>query len=111
MSDPIFALIEAHKTAFAACNIALRATDRPADKEASIDAIAAAQTRAEHEDAARWELATTAPTSVAGLLALLEYVADLFEVDAEHCFAEDDLINILFGTRECLLRPHKMEGE
>jgi hypothetical protein len=53
----------------------------------------------EREDSARWELTTTTPTTLAGLLALLDYA--LFGADEDR-FAEDDLVHIINGARECL---------
>jgi hypothetical protein len=66
-SDPVFALLEAHKAAWARL---LETEDRTDDYEALEEAEGAA-------DAALEEITNTPPTTVAGMRAVMKYLIDL----------------------------------
>jgi hypothetical protein len=66
-SDPVFALLEAHKAAWARL---LETEDRTDDYEALEEAGGAA-------DAALEEITNTPPTTVAGMRAVMKYLIDL----------------------------------
>jgi hypothetical protein len=106
-ADPIFDLIAGHKKASAELEVALsilvEGTLSPdPDQEALYG---------DKEYDARFDLATTVPTTLPGLLAVLSYVEDVHEGKysasgrPDPAFAEDDLFNILIGAVDCI-RTH-----
>jgi hypothetical protein len=72
-SDPVFALIEAHKAAF---RHYLALEEHLGDSE-DIAALKALGTAARAADAALDEITTTPPTTVAGMRAVIEYLVEL----------------------------------
>lgn len=105
-SDPIFGLIEAHKTANTEYDQALKVlvpgTVSP-DPEKE-------KTFGEQESDARWDLTTTVPTTLSGALAVLTYVEDVSNGkyspngNPDAAFDEDSLMNVIVSTGDCLKR-------
>lgn len=60
------------------------------------------------EDSARYELSTTRPATLAGLMALATYVVGCWEGRysssgrSDPAFAEDDMLNVIIGASEFL---------
>ena len=102
-ADPIFAMIEKHRKANAEFYEALAPMPDTGDPDPEKEDVYGTR-----EDEARWDLATTAPTTLAGLLALLVYVNGMSTGEStpngkrDECFAEDDLANMIAGAEECL---------
>jgi hypothetical protein len=89
--DPIFALIEQHRAAYAAVCVAVNATDAAFEKHGrnwlapEIDPFQEAQSAATHEMvAAEIALAQTAPTTLVGVLAVMRYRRELDKEGASH---------------------------
>lgn len=103
-ADPIFAAIEVHKRA--------NAEYAEATKELFEDTLSPDPVKEEHfgdlERSACWDLSTTVPTTLAGLLALLTYVEDVGEGKysssgrPDNAFGEEELRNVIISARDCL---------
>ena len=104
--DPIFALIEEHKKAnadfYAAVAEVVPGTLSPdPEKEAFFGG---------REGDVRWTLTSTAPTTLAGLLALFSYIEGVSDGSCspngkpDHVFhhAEDEVFNVIVNAREFL---------
>lgn len=85
--DPIFAVIAEHRAAHEQHEAACEQEEHEPDDDKAMEAIDVAHERAM---AAEWALFTTAPTTVAGVAALLAYVAT-------ESTADDQTI-LLYGT-------------
>jgi hypothetical protein len=103
-ADPILSLIENHKRANAELDVALKdlvpgtLSPDPAKEEFYFT----------RESDVRWDLATTIPMTLAGLLAKLKYVEGVGEGKfsssgrPDRYFDEDDLKMILISAQDCL---------
>ena|SRR5690348_3571412 len=101
--DPIFELIEKHKKANAEFYDALEivpGTVSPGPEKERL--------YGDRELDARWELSTTTPKTIEGLLAVLSYVAGMLEGEntpsgkPDECFDIDEYANILIGAQACV---------
>jgi hypothetical protein len=108
-ADPIFDLIEGHKKANAEYAAAL--SDAALDEGQLSPDPEKEEHYSQREDSARWDLATTVPTTLQGLLAVICYVEEMTEGKHSACgrpdqpFAEDDLMNLVITAGDCL-RAH-----
>jgi hypothetical protein len=80
--DPIFALIEKHRAAFAAVPVAMNATDAASERYGwgapEMEPFERAQSAATHKmTEAELALAQTAPTTLQGILAIMRYRREL----------------------------------
>ena len=104
-SDPIFALIEEHKKANADFYAALKVVPGTLDPDPEKEELFGSR-----EGEARWTLTSTAPTTLAGLLALLAYIEGVSDGSCspngkpDHVFhhADDEVFNVLVNAREFL---------
>ncbi|WP_219682156.1 hypothetical protein [Bradyrhizobium canariense] len=106
-ADPTFAEIEAHKKASADYSAAIRdvvpgTLDPDTVKE---------ETFGDREAEVRHELATSVPTTLPGLLAMLTYVEDVSSGKysasgrPDNAFDRNDLLNVIVRAQDCL-RDH-----
>ncbi len=100
-ADPIFAAIEAHRSA----NLEFYAALKLAPGTLSPD-VALETKFGDAEGEARWALATTAPASLPGLTALLQYLSDVQDGTAtgspDEAFGERELSEIVLNAHLCL---------
>lgn len=106
-TDPIFEAIEQHKKA--------NADYAEATKEVMADTLSPDPVKEDHfgdlEREACWNLSTTVPTSLPGLLAVLTYVGDVAEGKysssgrPDNAFGEEELRNMIISAQDCL-RAH-----
>jgi hypothetical protein len=103
-ADPIFALIQKHKKANTEFYDALEIVPGTHSPDPEKERL-----YSDREYEARYELASTTPTTLEGLLAVLSYVNDgLYDGRAkpsgkpDESFEDDQLINLLVGVQECV---------
>lgn len=103
-TDPIFAEIEAHRRASSDYSAAIRdmvpgTLDPDPVKE---------ETAGNREAEARHDLATSVPTTLGGLLAVLNYVEEVSNGKCsesgrpDNAFDREDLMNVLIGAQDCV---------
>jgi hypothetical protein len=106
-TDPIFEAIEQHKKANADYAEAIR--------EEIGDTLSPDPVKEDHfgdlEREACWNVSTTVPTSLPGLLAVFTYVGDVAEGKysssgrPDNAFGEEELRNMIISAQDCL-RTH-----
>ncbi len=97
--DPVFAAIAAHRAAMAACAAMSRHVDELDDGPALERALSAEGGANARESGARLAVFTTAPTTLAGVAALLDYVGQ----PDDHGIARHTILTgIRYGEAELL---------
>jgi hypothetical protein len=95
--DPVFALIEAHRAADAALLVTLRAVDgHDNDDAVAVDAAHQA------ELSALYDLIEAVPTTLAGVIANLRYIADHVVARSGHRLGDDEINPLLWNLAEAL---------
>jgi hypothetical protein len=94
--DPVFALIETHRAADAALLVTLRANDHVNGDAVAVDAAHQA------ELSALYDLIEAVPTTLAGVIANMRYIADHVVAESSHRLGDDEINPLLLNMAEAL---------